>query len=91
MVGSSNPGRSGGILFHWYSGSKTHVHCCDRSAKETVNKENVDDLMPFSDRKPLTAKYMHQVRQKEWDESVKVSNKLHEIFTKAFGQNIILS
>ncbi|WP_419649261.1 hypothetical protein, partial [Thiolapillus sp.] len=27
------------------------------------------DLMPFSDLKPLTAKYVYQVWQKEWDET----------------------
>ena len=38
--------------------------------------------MPFSDLKPLTAKYMRQVWQKEWDENVLVSNKRHEILQK---------
>ena len=36
----------------------------------------------FSDLKPSTAKYIHQVWQKEWDEAVIVSNKLHEILPK---------
>ena len=31
------------------------------------------DLMPFSDLKPLTAKYVYQVWQKEWDETGLVS------------------
>ena len=35
--------------------------------------------MPFSDLKPLTAKYVYQVWQKEWDETGLVSNKFHEI------------
>ena len=35
--------------------------------------------MPFSDLKPLTAKYVYQIWQKEWDETVLVSNKFHEI------------
>ena len=35
------------------------------------------DLMPFSNLKSLTAKYIHQVWQKEWDEAIIVSNKLH--------------
>ena len=39
-------------------------------------------LMPFSDLKHLTAKYMHQVWQKDWDEVVMVCNKLHEISPK---------
>ena len=34
--------------------------------------------MPFSDLKPLTAKYVYQVWQKEWDETGLVSNKFHE-------------
>ena len=35
--------------------------------------------MPFSDLKPLTAKYAYQIWQKEWDETVLVWNKFHEI------------
>ena len=31
---------------------------------------------------PLTAKYVYQVWQKEWDETVLVSNKFHEILLK---------
>ena len=38
--------------------------------------------MPFSDLKPLTAKYVYQIWQKEWDETVLVSNKFHEIIVK---------
>ena len=38
--------------------------------------------MPFSDLKPLTAKYVYQVWQKEWDETGLVSNKFHEILLK---------
>ena len=38
--------------------------------------------MPFSDLKPLTAKYIHQVWQKEWDEAMIVSNEFHGIFLK---------
>ena len=51
----------------------------DRVAKEALEKEPIDDLMPFSDLKPLTAKYIHQVWQKEWDEAIIVSNKLRGI------------
>ena len=40
------------------------------------------DLMPLSDLKPLTAKYVYQVWQKEWDETVLVSDKFHEILPK---------
>ena len=38
--------------------------------------------MPFSDLTPLTAKYVYQIWQKEWDETVLVSNKFHEILPK---------
>ena len=38
--------------------------------------------MPFSDIKPLTAKYVYQVWRKEWDETGLVSNKFHEILLK---------
>ena len=33
----------------------------DRAAKEDPEKEPIDDQVPFSDLKPLTAKYIHQV------------------------------
>ena len=51
----------------------------DRPSKEALEKEPTDDLMPFSDLKPLTAKHVHQVWQKEWDETAILSNKLHDI------------
>ena len=35
--------------------------------------------MPFSDLKPLTARYIHQVWLREWDEAIIVSNKLYDI------------
>ena len=54
----------------------------DRAAEEALEKEPIDDLMPFSDLKPLTAKNIHQVWQKEWDEAIIVSNKLHDTFPK---------
>ena len=38
--------------------------------------------MPFSDLKPLTPKYVCEIWQKEWDETVLVSNKFHEILPK---------
>ena len=50
----------------------------DRAAKKTLGKEPTDELMPFSDLEPLAAKYIHQVWQKEFDEAVIVSSKLHE-------------
>ena len=38
--------------------------------------------MPFSDLKPLTANSVHRVWQKEWNEAIIVSNKLHDILPK---------
>ena len=55
----------------------------DRAAKEALDNKPSADLMPFSYLKPLTAKYVYQVWQKEWDETVLVSNK----FTK-FNRNV---
>ena len=40
------------------------------------------DFVPFSDAKPLTAKYVYQIWQKEWDETGLVSNKFYEILPK---------
>ena len=55
----------------------------DRAAKEALDKEKTTaDLMPFSDLKSLTAKYVYQIWQKKWDETVLVSNKFHEIQPK---------
>ena len=54
----------------------------DRAAIDALEKEPTVDLMPFSDLKPLSASYIHPVWQKEWDEAVIVSNKLHEILPK---------
>ena len=54
----------------------------DTAAKEALDEEPADNLTPFSDLKPLTAKYIDHVWQKEWNEAVVVSNKLHEILPK---------
>ena len=56
-----------GVVFMWVAG---HVgirgnEAADRATKEALGKEPIDDLMPFSDLKPLTAKYMHQVWPKK--------------------------
>ena len=42
----------------------------DRAAKEVLGQNPTADLMPFSDLKPLTARFVYQVWQKEWDETV---------------------
>ena len=46
----------------------------DRVAKETLNTELTAGLVPFSDFKLLTSKYVCEVWQKEWDEAGLVSN-----------------
>ena len=51
----------------------------DRAAKEALEMEPIEDLMPFSNLNPLTSKYLHCVWQKAWDEAIIVSN-----LTKAF-------
>ena len=55
-----------------------------RAAKKALDKKPTADLMPFSDLRPLTAKFVYQIWQKEWDETVLVSNilKFHEILPK---------
>ena len=62
----------------------------DSAAKEALEKESVHDLMPFSDIKLLTAKYIHRVWQKEWDEAIIVSNKLRGILPKLSDQLLTL-
>ena len=37
----------------------------DRAAKKALDKKPTADLMPFSDLKPLTAKYVYHVWQKK--------------------------
>ena len=54
----------------------------DRAAKEAIDNKPTAELMPFLDLKPFTAKYVYQVWLKEWDETVLVSNKFHEILPK---------
>ena len=81
------------VAFMWVPG---HFGICgneasDRAAKEALEKEPIDDQMPFSDLKALTAKYIHQVWQKEWDEAIIVSNKLHDNLPKLSDKLLRLS
>ena len=50
--------------------------------KKLLIKKQTADLIPFLDLKPLSAKYVYQIWQEEWDETVLVSNKFHEILWK---------
>ena len=54
----------------------------DTAVKGALDKKTTADFMPFSDLEPLTAKYVYQIWQKEWDETVLVSNKIHKIQPK---------
>ena len=54
----------------------------DRAAKEALDQKPTSELMPFSDIKSLAAKYVYQVWQKDWDGTVLVSDKFHEILPK---------
>ena len=72
------------IVFMWVPG---HVgirgnEVADRAAKKSLDNSPTTDFMPFSDLKPLTAEYVYQVWQKEWDETSSVFNWFHEILPK---------
>ena len=56
------------------------IEAADRAAKEALNTEPTAGLVPFSDPKPLTSKYVCEVWQREWDGLV--SNKFHEILPR---------
>ena len=43
-------------------------------------------LVPFSDLKALTSKYVCEVWQREWDEAGLISNKFHEILLRLSGK-----
>ena len=72
------------VVFMWFPGRVgiRGNEAADRAAKEALEKEPIHNLLTFSDLKPLTAKYIHQVWQKEWDEAIIVYNKLHNILPK---------
>ena len=45
-------------------------------------KKTTAHIMPFSDLKPVTARYVYQIWQKEWDKTILVCNKFHKIRPK---------
>ena len=72
------------IVFMWVPG---HVglrgnEATDTAAKKALDKKPTADLMLCSDLKPLTAKYVYQVWQKEWDETVLIHKKFHKVLRK---------
>ena len=58
----------------------------NRAAIEAVDKALTDDVVPFSHLTPLTAKYIHQVWLKEWDEAV-IIPKYFTRFCQSFRTN----
>ena len=62
----------------------------DRAAKEALDKKPTANFIPFSDLKPLTAKYVYQIWKKELDETVLISNNFHKILPKLPDKLIFL-
>ena len=55
------------IVFVWVPGriGIPGSEAADRAAKEALDTESTAGLVVFSDLKPLTARHVYQVRQKE--------------------------
>ena len=79
------------MLVAWHVGIRGNK-AADRAAKEGLDKKQkrTDDLMLFSDLKPLTAN-VYQFWQKEWDETVLVPSKFNEILPKLPDRLLMLS
>ena len=56
------------VVFIWVPerGGIRGNEAADRAVTEALEKESIDDPMPFSDRKPLTAKYRKNGMELSW-------------------------
>ena len=53
---------------------------------QALNTEPTAGLIPFSDLKSLTSKYVCEVWQRKWDEAGLISDKLHETLPRLSGK-----
>ena len=75
------------IVFIWVPG---HVGirgnlAADSAAKDALDGDVSVELIPFSDLKPRTNKYILELLQSEWDEFPE--NKLYQIFPEKLKRN----
>ena len=75
-------------IFMWVPG---HIgirgnEAANRATKEALNTEPTAGLVPLSDMKHLTSKYVCEVWQREWDEAGLASNTFYEILPRLSGK-----